>query len=162
MLENQGTPPGEHGMLYSVTYHHRRCGNCTILRESMNAGESVACSGLLPNWIKCSAGVSKAEEQQEAHDRLEIQSASHYICFEDITRAMNIEGLLARSLQFCFGTVDSLSYSAKRALWQRMNRTPLADSKHRIFEYDNSQISKGQPVDYLEFGVGGGTFHFWL
>lgn len=77
--------------------------------------------------------------------------------------AMSTDGLLARSLQFCFGTVNSLSYSAKRVLWQRMNKIPLEASKHRIFEYANSRISKGQPVDYLEFGVGGGsTFRFWL
>jgi hypothetical protein len=76
---------------------------------------------------------------------------------------MNMDGLLARSLKFCFGTVNGLSYSAKRVLWQRMNQTLVAANKHRIFEYANYQISKGQPVDYLEFGVGsGGTFRFWL
>ena len=81
---------------------------------------------------------------------------------EGNAKTMNMDRFLARSLRFCFGSVNGLSYSARRVLWQRMNQIPLADSKHRIFEYANSHISKGQPVDYFEFGVGGGTFRFWL
>jgi Methyltransferase domain len=60
--------------------------------------------------------------------------------------------------------VDKLNYNAKVADWLRNNKAvPTFENKNDLYGYIVGKYLKGQPIDYLEFGVQTGySFKMWL